>query len=121
MKRLLQRSALLLVAASLHSPAWAHAVLDYSVPAPRSTVRASPKELTLKFTERLEAAFSRVRVLDAKGNEVDRGDSRIDGADPTTLRVSLPPLSPGRYRVSWRVLSIDTHVSRGEFSFDVAP
>ena len=121
MKRLLQRFALLLLAAWWASTAGAHAVLDYSVPASRSTVRASPKELTLKFTQRLEPSFSSVHVFDAKGHQVDRGDSRIDAADPTSLHVALPPLSAGRYRVSWRVLSIDTHVSQGDFTFDVVP
>ena len=121
MKRLLQRFALLLLALLPASPAVAHAVLDQSVPAPRSTVRASPREVTLKFTQRLEPAFSRVQVFDAKGIEVDRGDSRVDANDPTSLRVSVPSLSKGRYRVTWRVLSIDTHVTKGEFNFDVAP
>jgi methionine-rich copper-binding protein CopC len=41
--------------------------------------------------------------------------------DRTLLRISLPPLAPGKYRVTWRVLSVDTHVATGEFTFDVAP
>jgi methionine-rich copper-binding protein CopC len=121
MKRLLQRIALLSLATWSASPAGAHAVLDHSVPAARSTVRAAPKEVTLKFTQRLEPAFSSVQVLDAEGKRVDSGDSRVDAADPASLRVSVPALSSGRYRVTWRVLSIDTHVTKGEFSFDVAP
>ena len=121
MRRDLQRFALLLLAAWSASPAGAHAVLDYSIPAARSSVRVSPKELTLKFSQRIEPAFSSVHVFDGKGRQIDRGDSKIDGPDSTSLRVSLPPLSSGRYRVSWRVLSIDTHVTQGEFTFDVAP
>jgi methionine-rich copper-binding protein CopC len=110
-----------LLAALLASPAGAHAVLDYAVPAARSTLRAAPKEITLKFSQRLEPAFSGIKVFDVAGKEVDHGDSTTDDADPTSLRVTLPPLAPGRYRVSWRVLSIDTHVSQGDFTFDVAP
>ncbi len=110
-----------MLAALLASPAGAHAVLDYAVPAARSTLRAAPKEITLKFSQRLEPAFSGIKVFDAAGKEVDLGDSTTDDADPTSLRVTLPPLAPGRYRVSWRVLSIDTHVSQGDFTFDVAP
>jgi len=121
MKWLRRRFAVLLLVVWTASTAGAHAVLDDSVPAPRSTVRASPKELTLKFTQRLEPAFSSVRVFDGKGRQVDRGDSSVGAEDPTSLRVSLPALSAGRYRVSWRVLSIDTHVSQGDFTFDVAP
>jgi copper resistance protein C len=37
------------------------------------------------------------------------------------LEVSVPALAPGRYRVVWRVLSLDTHVTEGDFTFDVAP
>jgi len=118
--RRLEGFALLLVAVWLVAPAGAHAVLDHSIPAARSTLRAPPKEITLAFTERLEPTFSTVRVVDAKGKQVDNGDSRIDGADATSLRVTLRALAAGRYHVSWRVLSIDTHVSKGEFTFDVA-
>jgi hypothetical protein len=37
------------------------------------------------------------------------------------LRVSLPKLVPGTYRVTWRVLSVDTHVTEGDFTFAVVP
>ena len=39
----------------------------------------------------------------------------------TVLLVSLPQLAPGTYKVTWRVLSVDTHVTEGDFTFDVAP
>jgi len=91
------------------------------VPAVGSSVRTSPTELKLWFTERLEPAFSKVRVEDGGGKQVDRGDGRVDAAAGVLLRVSLPPLQAGTYRVKWRVLSVDTHVSEGDFTFDVAP
>ena len=119
MKRFLQRFALLSIAAC-STVVSAHAVLDGTVPAARSSVRGSPREVTLKFTQRLEPAFSSVQVFDAQGRRVDDRDSTVD-ADATTLRVTLPPLAAGRYRVSWRVLSIDTHVTKGEYTFDVVP
>jgi copper resistance protein C len=121
MKRSLQGFALLLVAASSTTTASAHAVLDGTVPAARSTVHGSPKDVALKFTQRLEPAFSSVAVFDADGRQVDDRRPKVDAADATTLRVTLPPLPSGRYRVSWRVLSVDTHVSKGEYTFDVAP
>ena len=37
------------------------------------------------------------------------------------LRVTLAPLAPGTYRVVWRVLSVDTHVTEGDFTFTVVP
>ena len=48
-------------------------------------------------------------------------DVQLDRADATLLQVSLPQLAPGTYRVAWRVLSVDTHVTEGDFSFDVVP
>jgi methionine-rich copper-binding protein CopC len=45
----------------------------------------------------------------------------VDPANPALLQVSLPQLAPGRYRVMWRVLSVDTHVTEGDFTFDVVP
>jgi methionine-rich copper-binding protein CopC len=52
---------------------------------------------------------------------VDGKDPQVDRTDRTVLKLSLPPLEPGLYRVIWRVLSIDTHVTEGDYTFRVAP
>lgn len=101
-------------------PAGAHAFLDHALPAVGSTVHAVPGAVRLWFTEEIEPAFSSVRVQDSSGKQVDRGDSRVDAADPRVLTASLPSLAPGTYRVVWRVVSVDTHVTQGDFTFDVA-
>ncbi|HEY8623570.1 MAG TPA: copper resistance CopC family protein, partial [Casimicrobiaceae bacterium] len=80
-----------------------------------------PAQIKLWFTQELEPAFSTVRVLDRSGGRVDMGDARVDRADATLLQVPLPRLAPGTYRVAWRVLSVDTHVIEGDFTFDVVP
>lgn len=102
-------------------PAHAHAVLDHAIPAAGSAVRESPAQLSLWFSDRIEPAFSRVEVLDAAGRRVETGDAQLDRADLKRLQVALPTLAPGRYRVAWRVLSVDTHVAKGNFTFDIAP
>ena len=113
---------LLLFAVCLAAPpAFAHAFLDHATPAVGSTVHAPPREVRLWFTQQLEPAFSKVRVLDAAGKQVDAGDSHLDGADATIVIVSVPSLTPGAYRVEWRVVSVDAHVTEGDFTFDVAP
>jgi|SRR5690348_15789502 methionine-rich copper-binding protein CopC len=110
------------VAIACSSPlAAAHAFLDHAAPKVGSEVHAPPAEVTLWFTQELEPAFSTVRVTDGDGRQVDRGDKRVDGSDRSVLRVSVPPLPPGKYRVQWRVLSVDTHVSEGDFTFTVTP
>jgi hypothetical protein len=111
--------AALLLLASAH--AGAHAFLERAEPRVGSTVKAQPAQVRLWFTERLEPAFSWVKVMDGSGEQVDRGDARVDPANTRLLTVSVPPLPPGTYRVIWRVLSVDTHVTEGEFIFRVAP
>jgi copper resistance protein C len=101
--------------------AFAHAFLDRALPAVGSTVHGSPAEVKLWFTQRLEPAFSTVRVLDAGGRQVDAQDKRVDRDDASVLRVSLPKLAPGKYRVVWRVLSADSHATGGDYTFEVAP
>lgn len=96
--------------------AYAHAFLDHASPLVGSTVRTAPREVILWFTENLEPAFSRVTVQNAAGARVDRGNSHASG---NQLRVSLGALSPGTYRVVWRVVSVDTHATEGDFTFRV--
>lgn len=101
------------------STASAHAFLDHALPAVGSAVHEAPRQVRLWFTERLEPAFTKVQVLDSAGKPIDAGDSRVDPSDPTIVTVTVPPLAPGAYRVVWRVVSIDTHVTEGDFTFDV--
>ena len=91
------------------------------MPAVGSAVHGSPAQVRLSFTQELEPAFSTVQVLDRDGKRVDKGDAQVDHVDATRLVVSLPQLGPGTYRITWRVLSVDTHVTEGDFTFDVTP
>ena len=118
-KRPLSRLLIVALTAMLVSPAGAHSRLERAAPAAGSAVRASPPQLKLWFTERLEPAFSKVEVFDRNGRQVDKGDPEVHGDDAKLLQVSLPSLAPGTYRVKWRVLSVDTHVSKGDFTFNV--
>ena len=121
MKRWLSRLSAFASAMIFVSLAGAHAFLDHATPAVGSAVRASPAQVKLWFTQKLEPAFSSVRVLDRSGKQVDKGDPQVDRADATLLFVSLPQLVPGTYRVAWRVLSVDSHVTEGDFTFNVIP
>ena len=87
--------------------AHAHAFLDHANPRVGSTVRSSPGEVTLWFTQKLEPSFSSARVTNASGARVDQG-ARVDGMQ---IHVSVGSLSPGTYRVRWKVLSVDTHTT----------
>ena len=121
MKRIFAGVCVTLWAMGMSAPAQSHAFLDHAHPAVGSTVHGPPALLELSFTQDLEPAFSTVRVFDQDRRRQDKGDAKVDPRDPTRLLVSLAPLAPGRYRVEWRVLSVDTHVTEGDFTFLVAP
>ena len=109
----LSLSCLLLFATA---PAFAHAFLDRAEPRVGNTVRAAPREVTCWFTQNLEPAFSSLVVRDSTGAQVSVGRA---GVSANVLRVALKPLPPGVYKVFWRVLSVDTHTTEGDFSFRV--
>jgi len=83
------------------------------------TVTSSPIEVPIRFTENIEPAFSGIQVYDASGKEVDKRDVHLDRSDRALLHVSLPRLGAGIYKVVWRVVSVDTHVTNGNFTFRV--
>jgi len=96
----------------------AHAFLDHADPRVGSTVAQSPAQVTVWFTEKLEPAFSTLKVQDASGKDVDAHDGKVEGG---RMHVTIPnSLAPGKYRVVWRALSVDTHVTDGQFTFEVA-
>ena len=100
--------------------AWGHAFLERAEPRVGSTVKAAPAQVRVWFTEALEPAFSTLEVVNQSGNRVDRGPAKVDAASPALLQVPLKPLGAGTYRVKWRVLSVDGHVTEGDFIFRVA-
>src|ERR1700676_3863904 len=94
----------------------AHAFLDHAEPRVGNTVATAPREVRLWFTQKLEPAFSTITVTNAVGQRVDTGKSRVSG---NQMSVSLRSGGAGTYRVTWRVLSVDTHTTDGSFTFQV--
>jgi copper resistance protein C len=103
-------------ALALATQAGAHAFLDHAEPRVGHAVGTAPREVSMWFTQHLEASFSTVEVRDAGGARVDLGKPQISAG---VMRVALKPLAPGTYKVHWRVLSVDTHTTEGTFSFRV--
>jgi methionine-rich copper-binding protein CopC len=95
-----------------------HASLDRAEPRVGNTVTTAPREVRLWFTQKLETAFSTMSVTDEAGQRVDAGKARVNG---DTMVISLRQIGSGTYRVSWRVLSVDTHTTDGNFTFKVGP
>ena len=77
---------------------------------------AAPHEVTLTFTDTLEAGFSKLAVTDASGVEVSQDTAQVTG---NTMRIGLKPLKVGVYNVNWRAVSADTHKTEGSFTFQI--
>ena len=115
----LNRTALALAAIAAvlaTTQAQAHARLVSASPASTST-SAAPKQIVLKFGERLQPRFSAF--------DVSRGGARVPmasavGKDRQSLTATpAKPLAPGAYKVAWHAVTADTHRMQGSYSFTV--
>jgi methionine-rich copper-binding protein CopC len=104
------------------SGAEAHAFLDHAEPSVGSKIHEAPKEVKIWFTQKLVIIFSNLQVFDAGGREVDNRDKKLDPTNPALLSVSLrTDLKPGKYKATWRAVSVDSHVTNGDFAFELSP
>ena len=111
--------ALMLAVADFQTVAQAHAFPVRSDPRVGWTVAISPPKVTIWFDGELEPAFSTITVYNSAKQQVDKGNSRVNGSDASVLEVDLPPLASGTYHVYWKVLAKDTHVTEGDFTFAI--
>jgi methionine-rich copper-binding protein CopC len=110
----------LLASLALAGVARAHAFLDHADPKVGSTVKSAPRELRLWFDDPLDSSESTAVVTDAAGKRVDKGGATVDAKNPHLLRLALPTLGPGVYKVHWHVLDSDCpHETQGDFTFRV--
>ena len=116
------RVAFLFVAAAvsllLGASAFAHAVLVESSPALKSSIPGPDVPFRLRFNVRIDAARSRLTLVDPDGSLQTLEISRQD--PPNTISAEARGLRPGGYRLRWQVLASDGHITRGEIPFTVA-
>ena len=105
------------VALSSPGPVFAHAALRTADPAANAFLQRPPGQVTLSFTEPIDAKSSSIEILDAAGQPVATGEVDVSDANMT---VALPVLKPGIYNVLWANVSrIDGHAIRGSYPFTV--
>ena len=108
----------LLMALLAPASASAHAVLQASAPERGTNLRQAPAEVSLRFSEPVEAKFGALKVFDSKGEEVQQGDVYRPGDRSEAVAVKLRPgLADGGYTVTYRVISADSHPVAGGFVF----
>jgi methionine-rich copper-binding protein CopC len=112
----------LAAAVGISTAAEAHAFLIHANPPVGSTVHESPKEIRLYFSEEIEPVFSGIELATKAGEKITTGPASVDPYDRSQFFATLTaPLLPEIYRVSWHVVSVDTHRTEGDFSFEVKP
>ena len=99
----------------------AHAFLLRSEPVVGGVVREAPKQVHLWFSEPVELAFSGIELSSATGSALNGQNLGLVTGHPDQMTIDLPSLAPGLYRVKWHVVSVDTHVTEGTFTFTVKP
>jgi copper transport protein len=113
---LLSAGIALVVVASFPSIAGAHAVLVTSTPRWGAVLAASPRSITLGYSEDVVPRFARVAIVTPRGEDL-AGPPEVSGSQ---VVVPVRPGPKGSYTVRWQmVASDDGHVTQGAYSFGV--
>lgn len=118
-KYLLAATLALVATLAVPSVVRAHAFLDHADPAVGSTEPKAPAVVHIWFTQELEPAFSWIKVTDKSGNDIADGASFVDPTNKQEMDIKLKPVEGGTYTVTWHALSVDTHTTQGDFTFDI--
>ena len=113
---LLTAGLALAVALLLPSSAGAHAVLTTSTPNWGAIAAATPRAVTLSYSQEVVPRFARVAVITPRGENLALAP-RVSG---NVVSVPLRAGPAGSYTVRWQmVASTDGHVTQGAYSFGV--
>jgi methionine-rich copper-binding protein CopC/putative copper export protein len=97
--------------------AHAHATITQSFPHDGASLAQSPPFIRLQFNERIAHETSQMTLTHKASGVVVAGTQEAE--DAYTVRMKLPLLETGEYVLTWKVLSADTHVADGSFTFAV--
>jgi len=106
-----------LVVAGATQVCWAHAILMESTPKLNSTVQGPDVDITLRFNVRIDGGRSRVLLVAPDGTS--SALTLASQSKPDILQMRAAGLKPGAYKLQWKVLASDGHMSNGEVPFTV--
>ena len=99
--------------------AFAHSQLVKAEPPRRAVLTKSPAQVRLWFNENIEGDYASLVVLDTKKQPISNERPTLAPDDPKSIVLSLPELTPGKYSVKFRVLSVDGHVVESSYDFSI--
>lgn len=97
----------------------AHTDLSGSDPANGAVLDASPRTVTLTFSDPMAQKYAQLAVTGPDGASLGNGAPAVAGRE-VTLRLK-DTKAPGRYTVGYRVVSADGHPVTGTSAFTVRP
>jgi methionine-rich copper-binding protein CopC len=97
-------------------PAYAHAILTDSTPAPLGHVPAGHLDLVFRYNSRIDAGRSKLTLT-----RPDHTSTRLTilPAPAQNLLEAKLDLTQGDYVAHWQVLATDGHITRGTVPFTV--
>jgi hypothetical protein len=119
LKRVVLGVAMLMAMCVHAAPALAHSMLVKAEPPRRAVLAKAPTQVRLWFNEEIEGAYASLVVFDAGKSPVTEVKPQLAPDDPKSIVLPLPELTPGKYSVKFRVLSVDGHVVESSFEFTV--
>ena len=96
--------------------ALAHAHLKKAVPADGGVMSTAPGNVVLSFSEPAHLTACWIQKADGPKQKI----TGLPTAASPEITVPLPPLEPGTYVLSWKVVGDDTHVVPGQIHFTVS-
>jgi copper transport protein len=106
-----------LAALAFPAGASAHATLAKESPAFGQRLRASPSEVRLVFDQSVKVVGNGIQVFSSKGQLLSR--QTLVSKDQRMIWTPVEHLPRGGYTIRWRVVSADSHVVSGVYTFGV--
>lgn len=119
LKRVVVSAGIAMAMCAYAAPALAHSMLVKAEPPRRAALAKAPTQVRLWFNEEIEGDYASLVVLDAEKHPVTEIKPQLAPDDPKSIVLPLPELTPGKYSVKFRVLSVDGHVVESSFDFTV--
>ncbi|MFQ5700282.1 MAG: copper resistance protein CopC [Acidobacteriota bacterium] len=98
-------------------PAAAHSVLVKSSIEDHPIKARTATRVTMQFNSGVEVSLSRVQLVDSEGKQ--RTLEIVAAGKPGEITVQIPALAPGDYRLRYRMLATDGHVTDESLRFHV--
>jgi methionine-rich copper-binding protein CopC len=119
LKHVVAGSAMAMILCVYVAPTLAHSMLVKAEPPRRAVLAHAPAQVQLWFNEEIEGDYASLVVLDAEKHPVTEVKPTLAPDDRKSIILLLPELTPGKYSVKFRVLSVDGHVVESYFDFSV--